>query len=612
MKTNKKPPKKKATPQKVEQSQRASIKNSMTVVELGAIDRLYPEEVKDDQLSYVLLGTGNEYVKYLEELVTETTVHGTLVTRIAKMAIGDGFTYDEAYGRPDPNMEYLLESWKEDRVNGFSGNDTCKAAMRNLKTHGNAFIEVSRVWNVETRAFSYYVRPLPNECCALGKRNGQGEIDFVWVSKDFDDNKEQPKPYPLFNHKSNKWKTSIIWLHLEVVGKDYYAKPDYVGNTTYIEVERGMAEYHGTTIESGFTPTHVLNLATGLPTPDEEKAAIKKVHDKYTGTRGRRVIVTFSRGQDEATTVQQIQSGDVDKQFTQMATNTRENTFISHSVTSPILFGIRDGAGLGNNADEIHAAWKLFEMTVLKDYREVMVDGFAPLFRLMGITFPLAIKSYDMEWLNMSNRTEITQSKRPELSSVVIGKEEAKDIIAHLKKVGKPVEYYTDRGCVLVHTEDVDLNDINRPEHDYVTLAIESDPDLPSRLDVKDGNRGTWLVRYKYHGPLDDRNRDYCHEMMKMNLLYRKEDIDQMSFRGENKEFGRYSIWRFKGSYGCRHKWQRVLFYLDNEDGDINRVGNVPKVVKDLPDEEATRVNTKPRRFSNTKLYKLLRTWLHS
>lgn len=86
-------------------------------------------------------------------------------------------------------------------------------------------------------------------------------------------------------------------------------------------------------------------------------------------------------------------------------------------------------------------------------------------------------------------------------------------------------------------------------------LAVDAKPNDSSNLDSP-----TTLTRYKYVGPYDDKNRTFCRRVLDAKLVFRKEDIDMMSFRGENKEFGRYSIFKYKGSYGCRHQWLRVVY----------------------------------------------------
>jgi hypothetical protein len=60
-----------------------------------------------------------------------------------------------------------------------------------------------------------------------------------------------------------------------------------------------------------------------------------------------------------------------------------------------------------------------------------------------------------------------------------------------------------------------------------------SDPNAPSGLDTDN-----YRVRFKYVGPRDSRNREFCASMLSFNRIYREEDISQLS----NPEFGVYDI----------------------------------------------------------------------
>ena len=102
-------------------------------------------------------------------------------------------------------------------------------------------------------------------------------------------------------------------------------------------------------------------------------------------------------------------------------------------------------------------------------------------------------------------------------------------------------------------------------------FRITSDPNKGSIADF-----GSYKVLYKYEGPRDSRNRDFCADMMSANLLYRKEDINELSVSSENEEFGFYDIFKWRGSYNCRHVWSAKLFKRDDEK-------NKKAVAADLP-----------------------------
>ena len=89
--------------------------------------------------------------------------------------------------------------------------------------------------------------------------------------------------------------------------------------------------------------------------------------------------------------------------------------------------------------------------------------------------------------------------------------------------------------------------------------TITSNPNKPSTADF-----GNIAVRYRYTGPVDNRNRKFCSRVMRLNKVYRIEDINNLSIQGTNEEFGIYDIFRYKGSYNCRHYWKEVFYKREN------------------------------------------------
>lgn len=90
-------------------------------------------------------------------------------------------------------------------------------------------------------------------------------------------------------------------------------------------------------------------------------------------------------------------------------------------------------------------------------------------------------------------------------------------------------------------------------------FAILADPNGPSSQDTPDVK-----FRYKYVGPQDDKNRTFCAEMMRANRVFRIEDIDEMS-RLDVNSVGPdgYSIFEWRGSYNCRHRWVQLMYEQD-------------------------------------------------
>jgi len=70
---------------------------------------------------------------------------------------------------------------------------------------------------------------------------------------------------------------------------------------------------------------------------------------------------------------------------------------------------------------------------------------------------------------------------------------------------------------------------------------------------------------FTYEGP--PAQRRFCRKIKAMNKQWTKDEINQMSFRGENKKFGHkkqnYSIFKFKGGVNCKHHWNKWAIMLD-------------------------------------------------
>jgi hypothetical protein len=90
-------------------------------------------------------------------------------------------------------------------------------------------------------------------------------------------------------------------------------------------------------------------------------------------------------------------------------------------------------------------------------------------------------------------------------------------------------------------------------------FAILADPNAPSSQDTP-----TVKFRYKYVGPQDEKNRTFCAQMMRANRVFRIEDIDEMSRRDVNAVGpDGYSIFEWRGSYNCRHRWVQLMYEQD-------------------------------------------------
>ena len=126
----------------------------------------------------------------------------------------------------------------------------------------------------------------------------------------------------------------------------------------------------------------------------------------------------------------------------------------------------------------------------------------------------------------------------------------------------------------------------NRPISNVYTSNSILDFDDPS-------GDGVFMLRYSYEGPFDNKNRDFCRQMITFSndSVWSYEDI---TTELDNPEFGSYNLFTYKGSYNCRHEWKRRFFYKDFDTKEARKVGaNAGSVARGLAigDGAATKEN---------------------
>jgi len=171
--------------------------------------------------------------------------------------------------------------------------------------------------------------------------------------------------------------------------------------------------------------------------------------------------------------------------------------------------------------------------------------------------------------------------------------EEQAQLLESLKKSG-------------IKTKEIPSTWLQRTEEDYFKvitdtsiLQLTKDPGArTSYNDVPDpqGN-GQWLVRYKYLGIKDDKNRDFCRDVLELDRIYTEEEIRNGL---SNSDFGQYSIFDFKGNINCRHRWQRLVYFEDYKKDNITRSALIPGfVTQGLRDKDASKLNPAKQYYSS-------------
>ena len=172
--------------------------------------------------------------------------------------------------------------------------------------------------------------------------------------------------------------------------------------------------------------------------------------------------------------------------------------------------------------------------------------------------------AHDEQWIAFGHDEEV-EKLEPKYNIV------SDDFCSHnpkLDQLGEPYSQLIEEGWEVIKVEKITPMMVQKMNQERF-----SEPNEPSFLD-----NDQYRVRFKYVGPRDPKNRQFCSDMLSMNRVYRQEDIDELTDSVANEEFGFYNIFLWRGSFNCRHTWVRLLYAPT---GKIRNSGSSTRGVED-------------------------------
>jgi len=354
-----------------------------TQIEMAKYVKIAPIEI-EDRKGWVSYGEANAFPQYLIELYNESPIHGALVNSISYMIAGREMTASTTQA--------------VNEIKRLSIDKIVNATALDLKLHGGFYWEV--IWSMD-RSTIAQVNHLPFENCRLACSDEDDSITGVWYSRDWSDmrkKKNVPNYIPMFNedHKDALPK-QVLFVHHMMVGSEYYPKPDYVGAINEIEKMRQLSEYQVNLILNGFFPSLIASFNNGIPSLEEQHMIKNQLTASIQGAENAgKVLTFFNEERDRGVEFTPFPVSDMDKQFTTLVDQAVESILVSHRVTSPLLFGVRDGGGLGSNTDEMKTALRIFSRQVIDPFQRLITDAAETLLASFGVVANCTIVQNDL------------------------------------------------------------------------------------------------------------------------------------------------------------------------------------------------------------------------
>ena len=558
--------------------------NNFHVINLAKYEAPVVEESKRE--NWVTYGDSNSYFNFLIDRYKNSTTNNAIINNISRLIYGRGLFALDANRKPNEYAQMMA----------LFNQDCLRKLCFELKALGQCAIQVHYDKSHKKILKAYHI---PVQLLAPEKCNKDGEIEAYYYSDNWEDTKKYaPKRISAFGFSNDE--VEILYIKPYSLGMKYFSYVDYQGALSYALLEEEVSNYLINEVQNSFSGTKIVNFSNGIPTPEMQDEISQQVLGKLTGSKGRKVIVSFNDNVENKTTVEDIPLNDAPEHYTYLSEECLRKIMLGHNVTSPLLFGIASGNGFSSNADELKNSSILFDNMVIKPFQDLLIASLDRILAFNGISLKLAFRTLQpLEFTDLENVQ--TEEQVAEETGTMLSKDSV--IAQALIDLGEDAQ----ENWVLIDDYEVDyeqedeadkeIEALNKPKQSLLSKLVNlvstgtANPRAKSEQDdVIDGIK--FITRYSYDGEIKENSREFCKKMIAANKLYRKEDILRMSNQVVNEGWGPegidlYSIWLYKGGGSCHHAWRRKTFVAFDEKTGIDPLSPKAKTISTTKAEKA-------------------------
>ena len=585
-----------------------------------------PKIVENKTDNFVAYGDDNNYFQFLIDRYNGSATNNAIINGMSEMIFGKGLDATDSARKPEAYAKMIT----------LFHDDCVRRLASDLKLMGNCAMQV--IYSKDRKSIAR-VEHIPVETLRAEKCNEKGEIEAYYMHPDWSSYKKSDKPLRIEAFGYGNEPIQIYYIKPYKAGFKYYSPVDYQGGLQYAELEEEISNYHLNNIMNGLAPSMLINFNNGTPDPEQRQLIENRIYQKFSGSSNSgKFIMSFNDDPATAATIEPIQLSDAHNQYQFLSDESMRKIMVAHRVVSPMLLGVKDSSGLGNNADELKTASILMDNTVIRPFQTLLINAFDDILSYNDISLNLYFKTLQpLEFTDLNN--VIDAETREEETGVKMSANESEIKMSsqvdfsNLEEFGED-EDLTDWELIDERKVDYDLedeldkqiNDLNSKKQSLLSKIWNfattgtARPNANSEQDGTNKEGVQFKVRYQYAPLTINRNdegtktqsRDFCKKMVAAKKIYRKEDIEAMSQRAVNAGWGlngadTYDIWLYKGGGDCHHFWMRKTYMAKGVNikpsiGNPNAEVSVNQAIRDgfRPEVNAKEVAMRPTDMPNS------------
>jgi hypothetical protein len=506
-----------------------------------------PKLEENKSKNWVLNGRNNEFYQYIIDRFNGSVTNHAVITAYSNLIYGQGLF------AKDSNLK--ITDWV--RFKSMLPQKELRKIISDYELFGEASLQIIKSKDRKSVTGIYH---LPKQYVVPALENEDGEIESYWYNKNW----KKPNdavPYPAFGTSNEE--IEIYCIKPYSAGKNYFSDPDYLASLQYAEMEEEISNFYNNFLRNGLSAGYIINVPDGQSmTPEEKDDLERQIKAKLTGSpNAGKFVLNFASKDAEITVIPFPTNENMHKQWEFLSNEARQQIMTGHLLTSPMLVGIKDNTGLGNNANELDEAESQLLKRVIAPKQIHIIEALDEILAFNDMAFDFYFKALS-EVDKAVLPTQLSEEKKKSDLDLFIDLGEDENI----------------DGYELISVKEVDYD-----EEDALTLSTSTGvarPNAKSKFDTD-----FYIYRYRYAGNQNP-EREFCKRMILANKIYRREDIEAMGEKNVNPGFGMhptpnnpYSIWKFKGGGllsakftggTCKHYWEKLTYRKKGVKVDVN------------------------------------------
>jgi len=390
---------------------------NIRTLNLAAYTAPVVEEVAGKE--WISYGENNDYFDTLVDRYMGSPTNSRCVNGIVDMMFGRGIECTDSDRLPEQHakMKLLLK------------NRDLKRVCHDYYMLGQAAVQL--IYNRSKTAIVKVVHH-PMETLRAEKCDAKGVIKAYYYHPKWSEMKKSDKPrrIPTFNNGTKRDKVELYIFKPYRSGFYYYSPVAYTGCLQYANLEEEVSNYHINNIKNGLQPSLLLNFNNGVPSEEAQELIERKIADKFGGSSNAgKFILAFNDSKETAAEVNPVHLPDAHAQYQFMSDEAREKIMLGHGIVSPILLGIKDNTGFGNNAEELRTASVLMDNVIIRPLQDEILSGLEDILAFNKISLDLyfvtlqPIEFTELDNISTKVKREEETGEKQDLSSVNLSEE---------------------------------------------------------------------------------------------------------------------------------------------------------------------------------------------